>query len=56
MIVGIVTAEREPIVELPIAGRNWPVLVDSGFNGDLELPDALRPFVNARFEGEVVSL
>ena len=25
--------------------------MDTGFNGDLELPDSLRPFVNARFKG-----
>lgn len=56
MIVGTVTGERQPLVVLPIAGHDWTALVDSGFNGDLELPDALRPFVNARFEAEVTSL
>jgi len=49
VIQGTVTDEGEPIVMLPVAGEMWPALVDSGFNGDLELPDTLRPFLNARF-------
>lgn len=55
MILGTVTADQAPRVKLLIAGREWTALVDSGFNGDLELPEALRPHVNARFEAEIVS-
>jgi predicted aspartyl protease len=40
---------------LTVAGQVWPAVVDTGFNGDLELPDCLRPHVNARFKGTVLS-
>ena len=30
--------------------------VDTGFNGDLELPDALRAFVNPQFSGQTESI
>jgi len=36
-------------VSLEVGGSNWPATVDTGFNGDLELPEGLRSFVNARF-------
>jgi len=49
MIQGTVTTDGIPVVSLAVAGKNWPATVDTGFNGDLELPEALRPFVNPRF-------
>lgn len=49
MIVGIVTDEDVPIITLTVAGRSWSAIIDTGFNGDLELPEILRPFVNPRF-------
>lgn len=55
MIIGRVTDDGTPIVKLSIAGMEWNAIVDSGFNGDLELPEALRPFVNPRFEAEIIS-
>jgi hypothetical protein len=55
MIAGAVTVDRVPMVRLPIAGREWAAIVDSGFNDDLELPEALRDFVNPKFEVEVIS-
>jgi predicted aspartyl protease len=39
-----------------VAGQVWPAVVDTGFNGDLELPDHLRPHVNARFRGTCLSV
>lgn len=48
MIPGSVTEEGVPIVFLPIGDNRWPSIVDTGFNGDLELPESLRPVVNAR--------
>jgi predicted aspartyl protease len=56
MIRGIVNSDRVPEISLSVAGRSWPTLVDTGFNGDLELPEALRPFVNARYTTDIVSL
>jgi predicted aspartyl protease len=55
VIRGVVTENGSPIVNLPVAGRDWATLVDSGFNGDLELPEALRSAVNARFAQVIVS-
>jgi hypothetical protein len=41
---------------LPIAGRDWPATIDTGFNGDVELPDALRDPLNAQFVGRATAL
>jgi predicted aspartyl protease len=49
MIQGTVSTDGVPTVSLTVAGRIWPATVDTGFNGDLEMPDELRSFVNARF-------
>jgi len=56
VIAGIVTPDGEPTILVPVAGQEWSAVIDTGFNGDLELPEALRPFVNARFRGTVQSL
>src|SRR5438132_1513318 len=34
---------------LDVADREWKATIDTGFNGDLELPIALYPHVNPRF-------
>ena len=49
MIRGTVTDDGSPTILLPVAGRDWVAVIDTGFNGGLELPAALRPYVNARF-------
>lgn len=49
MITGGVTEEGEPVVLLPVAAQTWPAVIDTGFNGDLELPEALRELVDARY-------
>lgn len=51
MLVGVVTAAGEPMVQLPVGEQDWPAVVDTGFNGDLELPEALRPLLKVRFRG-----
>ncbi len=40
---------------LSIAGQDWPAIIDTGFNGDLELPEELRASLNARYVGRVAS-
>ena len=55
MIRGIVTAGGLPIITLSIAGSDWTAIIDTGFNGDLELPECLRAFLNARYLGRVTS-
>ncbi len=44
-----------PTVLLPAAGKDWLATIDTGFNGDLELPEALRFSVNPRFIARILS-
>ena len=46
MIQGVVSPKGVPTILLPIAGQEWAATIDTGFNGDLELPEVLRPSVN----------
>jgi len=48
-MIGTVNKDGVPTIVLSIVSRNWTAVIDTGFNGDLELPETLRPFVNARF-------
>ncbi len=34
---------------LTLARESWTAFIDTGFNGELELPSRLRPFVDAQF-------
>jgi len=56
VLTGAVTDEGVPIIMLPIASQMWPGIIDTGFNGDVELPEALRESLNARFIGRISSL
>lgn len=49
MITGKVTEGGVPTVALKIAGSVYPGIIDTGFNGDLELPEDLRRPVNPRY-------
>lgn len=49
MVTGIVTDDGTPVIEFEILGRSWPAIVDTGFNGYLELPDVLRSSLRAKF-------
>jgi clan AA aspartic protease len=55
LITGIVTNERVPVIELELAGSKWNVVVDTGFNGDLELPSELRKKLRCAFAGHIKS-
>ncbi len=55
MMVGTVSADGVPTITLSIAGQKWPAIIDTGFNGDLELPEDLRAALNARHVGRVTS-
>ena len=55
MIAGTVSSAGVPTIDLFIANRGWPAIIDTGFNGDLELPDGLRAVLNARYVGRVTS-
>lgn len=56
MMVGNVSLDGVPSVLLTMAGQTWPAIIDTGFNGDLELPASLMATVNARFDGRIHSL
>jgi hypothetical protein len=51
LIAGAVSADGVPVIPIAIVNREWRAMIDTGFNGDLELSDALRPFVSRRFVG-----
>ncbi len=55
MIHGTVSADGVPTITLSIAGQDWLTIIDTGFNGDLELPEGLRPALSARYVGRVTS-
>jgi predicted aspartyl protease len=42
-MTGEVDDSGTPIIRLTIAGQEWVATIDTGFNGDLELPDTLAP-------------
>jgi predicted aspartyl protease len=54
MILGTVT-DGVPTVQLDVAGKTWDAVVDTGFNGDLELPSDLQPALKPRPRGQVIS-
>jgi predicted aspartyl protease len=56
VLSGTVTDEGVPIIMLPVADQIWSGFIDTGFNGDVELPEALRESLNARLIGRIFSL
>jgi predicted aspartyl protease len=51
----VVTERGVPTVRIRIGPRTWPATIDTGFNGDLELPFSAREHVTAAFVGLVRS-
>ena len=56
MIRGTVTDEGEPIITMEIAGTSYTAVIDTGFNGDLELPEELKSPLNAEYIGQIHSM
>jgi predicted aspartyl protease len=56
VIVGTVTSAGVPTVQLDVGGRMWDAVVDTGFNGDLELPGALQAVSKAKYLAKVISV
>jgi predicted aspartyl protease len=48
VIRGTVTDDGSPTIVISVAGYEWTAVIDTGFNGGLELPEAIQPYVNAR--------
>ena len=55
MIEGIITEDGVPAIEVEVGGHRWLAIIDTGFNGELELSERLRPHVNAQFVGRLTS-
>ena len=56
MIDGTITADGVPAIDVELGRQHWQAIIDTGFNGELELPERLRSHVNAQFVGRVTSL
>lgn len=56
MIVGVVSVDGVPTIELDVGGEHLQAVIDTGFNGELELPERLRDRLNPQFVGRVISL
>jgi predicted aspartyl protease len=56
LIEGTVDEDGVPLILLAIGDQTQSMIIDTGFNGDLELPEILRSAVNPRFMGRVLSL
>lgn len=56
MIRGKVDADGIPVISVSVDERQWRTIVDTGFNGDLELPETLKAAVHAQFNGRISSL
>ena len=55
MILGAVTSDGVPTLQLDVAGQSWDAVLDTGFNGDLELPAQLQAVLKSEYLGKVVS-
>jgi predicted aspartyl protease len=55
VIDGHVSHDGVPITTITVADRNWSAIIDTGFNGDLELPSELQGRLNSRALGRVRS-
>ncbi len=52
MIRGTVSADGVPTITVSIASQDWIAIIDTGFNGDLELPEDLQnSFRNSKIGG-----
>lgn len=55
MIEGTVTVDGIPQINIEVDGNNWVAVIDTGFNGDLELPQSLQNELEAVYVGKVRS-
>jgi clan AA aspartic protease len=56
LIGGVITDDGVPTIDVDVATERWQAIIDTGFNGELELPERLRSHVNAQFVGRATSL
>jgi hypothetical protein len=41
LIDGIVTDDGVPAIDVQVGNQRWQAIIDTGFNGELELPERL---------------
>ena len=51
MIAGHVTDDGIPFIMLEVGGQQWRAIIDTGFNGDLELPVTLQALLDNEYVG-----
>jgi predicted aspartyl protease len=51
-MTGEIDETGTPIIRLSIADQEWIATIDTGFNGDLELPEQLADVFTAEYAGE----
>lgn len=56
MISGHVTDDGIPVIVLEVGDQQWRAIIDTGFNGDVELPQSLQPRLDGECVGRVSSL
>jgi clan AA aspartic protease len=56
LIDGIITDDGVPAIDVEVGSQHWQAVIDTGFNGELELPERLQSHVNAQFVGRATSL
>jgi predicted aspartyl protease len=55
LISGVVDKNGVPRIPVQVAGKVHGAVIDTGFNGDLELPEVLRQHVNPRWTFQAIS-
>lgn len=55
MIEGQINEHGTPLIPMRLADQDWLAIVDTGFNGGLELPAALAAVLDAESFGDVES-
>jgi len=56
VIAGHVTDNGIPVIVLEVADQQWRAIIDTGFNGDVELPESLQTHLDGECVGRVSSL
>ncbi|MGD0089113.1 MAG: hypothetical protein ABSE73_04275 [Planctomycetota bacterium] len=56
MISGTVNAIGVPTITLRFLGKTWRAMIDTGFNGDLEIPLELLGPLGAKRRGSITSV
>jgi predicted aspartyl protease len=47
--------EGVPLIKLKVADQDFTAIVDTGFNGDVELPLSLKPLLSSMYIGKTTS-